>query len=271
MVFHAGKLKEYLAVFALKHLDVGRYHAKLVDTVAEHVGGRVVDTVLDLALELGAHSVVACARGYEALEDDGEVGLRLALAVLLYKCAHEIVGIVLEHLTVGSRDGRLKYGVGVAALHGAEHVGHVDLQDYVHAALEVEAEAHAPLAYVVERIAQVHGLLSERVHVVLVGLVVGGVVVVARCCYGIGLCLTLVLRRYECKREVEQAHQYQENSDNTGYDAAQISFALHVLVIWFKWLKNSLYKFRLANILNYLYKTASPRAKLRDTAHFWRP
>ena len=47
MVFDARELEEYLSVFALKDLDVGRHDAELVDTVAENVCGRVVDTVFD--------------------------------------------------------------------------------------------------------------------------------------------------------------------------------------------------------------------------------
>ncbi len=58
VVFHTGKLEQNLTVLALEHLDVGRNHAELVDTVAEHVGCGIVHTVLHLALECGAHGIV---------------------------------------------------------------------------------------------------------------------------------------------------------------------------------------------------------------------
>ena len=53
------------------------------------------------------------------------------------------------------------------------------MQNDVHTAFEVEAEADAPFAYVVECVAKINFFLAERVHVVFVGLVVSGVIVVA--------------------------------------------------------------------------------------------
>ncbi len=133
------------------------------------------------------------------------------------------------HHLVGTCESCFEYRVGIAGLHAAHHVGHIDLEDNVHTALKVETEANAPFANLIESVgAHIHFLVAEGVHVVLVGLVVGCVVVVTRFCYGIGGSLVLVLVRNECEREVEQTHQYQENGYDTGYDAAQISFALHV-------------------------------------------
>ncbi len=102
----------------------------------------------------------------------------------------------LDHF-VGTVKGCFEDRVGLAGLHRAEHVGHVDLKDYVHTALEVKAEAYAPFAYVVECVAEIHFLLAERVHVVLIGLVVEFVVIVARFLDGIGCRLVLILARYE--------------------------------------------------------------------------
>ena len=121
---------------------------------------------------------------------------------------------------VGTGEGGFEYGVGLAGLHRAEHVGHVNLKNHVHTALEVKAEAHAPFAYVIESvIAHVHFFLAERVHVVLVGAVVGFIVVAGFGC-GEGSGLILVLAGDESEREIEQTYERQENSDNTGYDAA---------------------------------------------------
>ncbi len=41
--------------------------------------------------------------------------------------------------------------------------------------------------------------------------------------------LGFLLAAYKGEREVEQAHEHQENRDNTGNDASEGSFALHVL------------------------------------------
>ena len=54
----------------------------------------------------------------------------------------------------------------------------------------------------------------------LVGLVVGCVVVVARHDESVVLGLALMLVGYKREREVEQAHKHQEDSDNTGNDAS---------------------------------------------------
>ena len=70
MVFHTGKLKEYLSLFALKDLNVWRNNAELVDTIAEDVCGGVVDVVLHLILECRAYGVVAHARTDNVLEYD---------------------------------------------------------------------------------------------------------------------------------------------------------------------------------------------------------
>ena len=136
-------------------------------------------------------------------------------------CGHHFVGLC---------ECRFKNRVGSAGLHGTKHVGHIDLKNNVHTAFEVKTEAYAPFAYVVESVvAHIHFFLAERVHVVLVGLIVGCVVVVARFLKCIGGCLALVLVRYVGEREVEKTHEHQENSDYTGNDAAQFSFALHVI------------------------------------------
>ena len=113
------------------------------------------------------------------MEYHGEVGQRLGFAVEVYERAYEVVGLMACHHFVGTGEGGFKYRVGVAALHAAEHVGHIYLEDYVHAAFEVEAEAYAPFAYVIEGVSEINFLLAERVHVVFVSLVVGSVVVVA--------------------------------------------------------------------------------------------
>ena len=70
VLFHAGKLKENLAVVVLEHLDVGRYHAVCVDTVAQHVGGGVVDAVFHLGLKGLGHGVIALARLDDRVEDN---------------------------------------------------------------------------------------------------------------------------------------------------------------------------------------------------------
>ncbi len=179
MILYAGKFEQNLSVFALKHLDVGRYYTELVDTVAEHVGRGVVHAVFHFCFEFVANGIVGRTGAYEALEHDGEVGLRAALAVVAHECAHEVFGGVGVDGCLCGCYGRFEHGVGVAALHAAEHVGHIYLEDYVHAAFEVEAEAYAPFAYVIEGVSEINFLLAERVHVVFVSLVVGSVVVVA--------------------------------------------------------------------------------------------
>ena len=180
VVFHTGELEKDLTILALKHLDVGRNHTELVDTVAEHVGGRVVYTVFDLCLEGRTHGVVACTAGYDILKYHREVGLRFGLTVELDKAAYEVVALVRSHHLVGTLDSGLECRVGVTGFHRAEHVGHVYLKDNVHTALEVEAEAYTPFAYIIECVKTgIHFLFAERVHVVLVGLVVGSVIIVA--------------------------------------------------------------------------------------------
>ncbi len=220
VVLDAGKLKENLAVFALKDLNVGRNYAKLVDTVAEDVGSRVVDAVFHLSLEACLDGVVIAAGGDDALKEDGEVGLRLGSAVGVDEGADEVVALVGFNGCVCAGEGRFENGVGCAALHAANHVGHVDLKDYVHASLEVEAEAEAPFAYVVEGVvAQVHFFFAERVHVVLVGLIVGCVIVVAAFREGVCRGVALVLVGDECEREVEETYNHKAYGNNTGDDA----------------------------------------------------
>ena len=90
MLLHARKLQKDLPVVVLKHLDVGRYHAIGVDTAAEHVRGRVVHTVLNLALQSRGHRVVVLTRLYDAVEHHREVRLLVELAVFLYKGAHVV-------------------------------------------------------------------------------------------------------------------------------------------------------------------------------------
>ena len=221
MILNTGELKQNLTVLALKHLDVGRHDAELVDTVAEHVGGRVVHAVLHLSLEGGANGIVACTGAHDVLEQDGEVSLGLSLAVEIDEGAHEVIALVSGNHLVGTGQGSLEGRVGVAALHGAEHIGHVHLKDNVHTALEVKAEAYAPFAYIIECVsAHIHFLVAQRVHVVLIGLVVSSVVVIARFHQRILGSLIFVLVRNERERKVEQAHQHQADCDKAGNDAS---------------------------------------------------
>ena len=220
VVLHTGEFEENLTVLTLEHLNVGRHNAELVDTVAEDVGCGIVDTVLHLALESGAHGGVAHAGLNDVLEGNREVGLGLGLAVECDEGVYEIVALVRLNHAVCTGESGLEGRVGGTALHGAHHVGHVDLKDNVHAALEVEAEAYALLAYFIESvIAQIHFFLAEGVHVVLVGLVVGCIIVVARFHFGILGGLGFVLVRHVGEGQVEEAHEHQENGYHAGNDA----------------------------------------------------
>ena len=178
----------------------------MVDTVAEHVSGRVVNAVFHFGFELGTHLLVISAGVHEALEYDREIGLGLALAILLHESTDEIIGLMVSYEIVSGGDGALKHRVGVAALHGAEHVRHIHLQDYVHTAFEVEAKADAPFAHFVEGVAQVHFLLGERVHIVFVSLVVSSVIIVAGDSESVLSSCVLVLGSNERERQIEKTH-----------------------------------------------------------------
>ncbi len=124
MLFHAGKLKENLAVVVLEHLDVGRYHAVCVDTVAQHVGGGVVDAVFHLGLKGLGHGVIALARLDDRVEDNREVGSGVEFAVLLDEGTDIVRGVVALDDGVGGGQRAVECGIGVGVLHRAEHVGH---------------------------------------------------------------------------------------------------------------------------------------------------
>ena len=83
MLLNAGEFEKNLAVVVLKHLDVGGNHAVGVDTRTEHVGGGVVDAILDLGLEDGGDILVALALLHDGVEHHGVVGAGIKGAVLL--------------------------------------------------------------------------------------------------------------------------------------------------------------------------------------------
>ena len=111
VVLDTGKFQKNLAVFTLKYLDVGRYNAELVDTVAEDVGCGVVHTVLNLAFEGGTYSIVAHTGGNNILKEDRKVGLRFGLTIKLNKTAYEIIALVACNHFVGTGQSGFESGV----------------------------------------------------------------------------------------------------------------------------------------------------------------
>ena len=161
VLFNARKFKKNLSVL-FKLLDVGGNHAKLVDTVAEHVGGRV-HAVLYLLLYCCFDLVGALAALGHVFEHYGHVGARLHLLVLFEECRYIVAGLGALHYRVGCSEYTVECLVVFGIGDRAQNVGHAYLEDYVHTSFQVEAEAYAHLLYLIECIAEyrVHLLFSD--------------------------------------------------------------------------------------------------------------
>ena len=219
VLFHAGKLQKDLTV-VFKLLDVGRYHTKLVDTGAEHIG-RGAHAILYLLLESALHSLRTVAALGLLAEHHSEVARGIKATVFAAESAHIVVGLGGAHHRVGGMESRFKVRVAFGIGHRAEDVGHRYLKGDVHAALEVKAQPYAELLNFIESITEVDGLLGDGVDVALVGhsIGVGTCVAVALGCRKL-LSVGLVMIGHHGKREIEQADEHQEYGYDAGYDTS---------------------------------------------------
>ena len=123
-LFHTRELKQD-AASALQLLDIGLYHAKAVDTVAQYLVG-VVDHAVDLIVEDVLHlTVIGSGVGsdlVDSAEDLGQVALGSEFLVLLAEGAHEVVlsGAAACHIV----DGLVKLLVWIIVRERAQDVGH---------------------------------------------------------------------------------------------------------------------------------------------------
>ena len=234
VVLYAGELEKNLTVLAFEHLDVGADDTELVDTFAEGLGGRGLDHAVDLAADLVAGRVDVRAVLDDVVAENGrEVGVGVKLAVF----GQEGADVVVAERRIGGHGllcvGQCLFNVVAGIGHLTEHVGHVHLQDDVHTALKVKTEVDGLLAHILEGVAEINFLFANRVHIVFIGLVVDFVVVAFRHTLGINFRLVLVFVVHERERQVERAHQNQEDGYDAGEYAAQNSFALHELEMGF--------------------------------------
>ena len=158
--FDTREFKKDLTVFFLKHLDVGRNNTILVDTSAEHVR-RVVDAVVDLFFKFGLNGFVVVATADGVLEEHREVGLAVDVAIFLAESADVVVCFMFGDEGIGCCEGFFKSRVVFDACHRTDDVGHRHLENHVHTALEVEAEAYAHALYFVECVAQIDFFFSD--------------------------------------------------------------------------------------------------------------
>ncbi len=180
MVLHAGKFEQNLAVLALEYLDVGRNYAELVDTVAEYVVGGVLYRSLHGVLEGCTGSVIAGTLFEIAdIKNHTEVGSRTVCGgegtILFDECAYVVVALMvgLAYDGIGLGESLFESGVNIlGGLERTEHVGHVDLQNYVHTAFKVKTEVNSPFLNLRKGVTEIHFFLAVRVHVVFVGLVI---------------------------------------------------------------------------------------------------
>ncbi len=220
MLLHARKLKQYLAVL-FKLLDVGSHNAELVDTVAEHVGRRAY-TVFHLLLQSRFGCLIAVAALHLILEHHRQIALRVEFAVLLAEDRHVVVAAGGLHHGVSLRYGCLEVGIAVGVGHGAQYVWHRHLKRHIHAALEVEAQAHAEFLNFGEGVAEIDFLSGNRIDIALVShSVTVGIDACVACHAGrISLGLVLMMVGHQSEGDVEEANEHQEDGDDTGHDAS---------------------------------------------------
>ena len=152
------------AFLSLELLDVGLHDAKLVDTVADHVVG-VVDGGGHFCAQGALHLLIRTLRAHLALELLGgeDLGQAVARCVLVVSVDEERDEVALARLLLllGLLE-RLHIGrVGLVVSEHIDDVGYGDLQNDVHTALQVKAEADLCLQTLLIRVdAQIlHGVL----------------------------------------------------------------------------------------------------------------
>ena len=196
MVFDTGEFEKNLSGFAFEHLDVGGYDTELVDTFAQGLCGGSFNHVVDGVgnLSYGCGVVI----GFDSRpEDHGKVGVGADFAVFGDEGLDIVfvaVGGVFE-IAVGIGDCFFEKRVVLGGGELTHHVGHVDLEGYVHTAFEVETEVYTPFANFVEGVAEIDFLFADRVHVLFVRVVVGfvGIGCIFRGVFGIFLGLGFVV------------------------------------------------------------------------------
>ena len=228
-LFHARELKQD-ASSALQLLDIGLYHAKAVDTVAQHLVGVVhhsVDLVVEDALHLAVRGVGLLLHALDVAEDLRQAALGSQLLVLLAEGAHEVVlsGLAAHHVV----DGLVKLLVGIVVRKGAQDVGHRDLQCHIHTTLQVKAEAQLFLTNLLEGVvSKVHLLVGEGVQTLIERCLVLLVAGVGTLDAGSGESLllghVLVVIAHKRERQIEGANQQQCN----GKDSNK-TFSLHLI------------------------------------------
>ena len=202
----------------LQLLDIGSNHTEAVDTRAQYII-RVVYRTVQFVAQNGYYLFVGRLRRnlvfqLEGAEDSREAHIGIDLLVFVVERSDKIV--VPGLCSLCGSNSRIEIGVGVVIRQRFEHIGHRNLQRYIHTAFQVEAQTYFHFtALLIRIIPPIHLFRRDRVDIMFILRLIAG---------GILFRFVVVNSGYNRKRNVEQADKCKQNRNDSNK-----SFVLHVI------------------------------------------